>query len=90
MFSTQSNNCTPFVHTFDLAFLFVAELEEPKIGLSGKGLTNLSLAEKIEGKGENASNQYFLPFPQCLRQLSCSVNGRVTQHFYGKDSHCFM
>ena len=28
-----------FVHIFDIIFLFAAELEEPKIGISGKGLT---------------------------------------------------
>ena len=30
MFSTQSDNCTPFVHIFDIIFLFTAELEETK------------------------------------------------------------
>ena len=29
---------SPFVHIFDIISLFAAELEEPKIGLSGKGL----------------------------------------------------
>ena len=38
MFSTQSDNCIPFVHIFDIISLFAAELEEPKIGISGKGL----------------------------------------------------
>ena len=33
MFSTQSDNCTPFVHIFDIILLFTAELEEPKIGI---------------------------------------------------------
>ena len=33
MFSTQSDNCTPFVHIFDIIFLFAAELEKPKIGI---------------------------------------------------------
>ena len=28
-----------FVHIFDIIFLFAVELEEPKIGISGKGLT---------------------------------------------------
>ena len=31
-----------FVHIFDIISLFAVELEEPKIGMSGKGL-NLSL-----------------------------------------------
>ena len=30
---------SPFVHIFYIISLFAAELEEPKIGLSGKGLT---------------------------------------------------
>ena len=29
---------SPFVHTFDIISLFAAEFEEPKIGISGKGL----------------------------------------------------
>ena len=28
----------PFVHIFDIISLFAAELEEPKIGISGRGL----------------------------------------------------
>ena len=28
-----------FVHIFDIISLFAAELEEPKIGMSGKGLS---------------------------------------------------
>ena len=39
MFSLQSDNCTSFAHIFDIIFLFAAELEEPKIGISGKALT---------------------------------------------------
>ena len=33
MFSTQSDNCIPFVHIFDIILLFAAEPEEPKIGI---------------------------------------------------------
>ena len=29
---------SPFVHIFDIISLFAAESEEPKIGISGKGL----------------------------------------------------
>ena len=29
---------SPFVHIFDIMSLFAAELEKPKIGISGKGL----------------------------------------------------
>ena len=39
MFSTQSENYIPFVDIFDIISLFTSELEEPKIGLSRKGLT---------------------------------------------------
>ena len=34
---------SPFVHSFDAISLFAAELEKPKIGISGKALT-LSLS----------------------------------------------
>ena len=29
---------SPSVHTFDIIYLFAIELEEPKIGITGKGL----------------------------------------------------
>ena len=29
---------SPFVHIFDIMYLFAAEMEEHKIGMSGKGL----------------------------------------------------
>ena len=38
MFSTLSENCIPFVNMFNFISLFAAELEEPKIGMWGKGL----------------------------------------------------
>ena len=40
MFSTQSDNVSPFVHIFDIISFFPAELEESKIAISGKGLIN--------------------------------------------------
>ena len=38
MFSTQSDNCIPICPIFDILSLFSAEMEKPKIGISGKGL----------------------------------------------------
>ena len=38
MFYTKSENCTPFVNISDIKYFFAAELEEPKIGILGKGL----------------------------------------------------
>ena len=42
-----------FVHVFDIVSLFAAELEEPKIGISGKGLrltvTKLTLSKTRPG-----------------------------------------
>ena len=35
-------NVSPFVHIFDIISLFVAELEGPKIEISGKGLTTFT------------------------------------------------
>ena len=42
MLSSQSDNWIPIVHIFDIISLFAAELEEPKIGISGNGLSMLS------------------------------------------------
>ena len=46
MFSTQSENCILFVNIFDIIFLFAAELEEPKICMSGKGLSVLKVLSR--------------------------------------------
>ena len=39
MFSTQSDNCIQYVYIFDTIVLFAVELEDPKIGICGKGLS---------------------------------------------------
>ena len=40
MFSIRSENCvSSFVNSFDIISVFVAEFEEPKIAISGKGLS---------------------------------------------------
>ena len=42
MFYTQTDNCTPIcLHFCHHIFLFAAESEEPRIGMSGKGLTTV-------------------------------------------------
>ena len=38
-FQLNQKTVTPFVHIFDIISLFAVHLEEPKIGISGKGLT---------------------------------------------------
>ena len=38
-FSFSHNVLSQFVRIFDIILLFAAELEEPKIGISGKGLS---------------------------------------------------
>ena len=37
----------PFVYIFDIIYLFPAELEEPKIGIAGKGLTHYQIVLKF-------------------------------------------
>ena len=37
MYSTQSNTCTPFVHIFDIIFLFAADWKSPKLAYEVKG-----------------------------------------------------
>ena len=41
---------SPFVHSFEIIFLFAAEVEEPKIGISGKGLIRSNAAFDREKK----------------------------------------
>ena len=72
MFTSKFNNCIPIYplwHIFDIISLFAAELEEPKIGISGEGWrwqneysSKLEVLERIEnivGNGENAGIQNF-------------------------------
>ena len=40
---------SPFVHMFDIISLFAAELKEPKIGISGKGLIAIHYVLKSSG-----------------------------------------
>ena len=47
MFSTQADNCIPIVHNFAIISLFPAKPEEPKIGLSGKGLIGEILCRRL-------------------------------------------
>ena len=41
---------SPFIHSFDIISLFAAELEEPKIGISGKRLTGIDSYFLIRSK----------------------------------------
>ena len=71
---------SPFVYIYDIISLFAAELEEPKIGISGKGLMTFykKAFENMLGNGEIANNQHFfsadnhhfLCFPRCFFSLS--------------------
>ena len=45
--STQSDNLALFVHIFDIIFLSAAELEEPKIGIWIKGLTDAVFSDAM-------------------------------------------
>ena len=64
----------PPLSMFLTSFLFVAELAEPEIGISSKGLTLYSIEthqqktafENIVGKGEIACHEQFFLFPQCF------------------------
>ena len=73
----------PFVHIFDIIFLFAAELEGAKICICGKGLTTLKKKAKENnvGKGENAGDQHFLLFPVfcTVLTLSQTTNFRLFQ-----------
>ena len=50
MFSTQSDNCIPIYPYFDIISLFAAELEKPEIGISGKAILDVVLANMKKQK----------------------------------------
>ena len=52
---------SPFVHDFHIS-LFAAEFEEPKIGISGKGLIIHMFLTQNVGVGENANYQHLSHF----------------------------
>ena len=53
----------PFVHIFDTIFLFAAELEEPKIGIQGKGLRPYSFRlVQIQSKEQKKFDSNFENF----------------------------
>ena len=54
---------SPFVHIFDIISLFAAELEEPKIGMSGKGLSLVYDQYTMRKGGNAAFQQLVLPPP---------------------------
>ena len=45
---------SPFFHIFDIISLFAAELEEPKIGISGKGLSHSHTVTPFDAPGKQA------------------------------------
>ena len=49
-FKHNQINVSPFVHIFDIISLFAVELEEPKIGMSGKVLNESCLCKGQQGK----------------------------------------
>ena len=73
---------SPFVHIFDIISLFAAELEEPKIGMSDKGLILMSL------KTLNWSFRAISPFPSVFRSLEQRT--RENQGLFGKGLHCYL
>ena len=62
--SFQLNQITvsPFVHIFEIKPLFAAELEEPKIGISGKGLTPFQALFQFYSGGQ-CTYPCYLEFP---------------------------
>ena len=53
---------SPFVHVFDTISLVAFELEEPKIGISGKGLKLQPIMYKLLAAGNKVFLAKFVPF----------------------------
>ena len=83
---------SPFIHIFDIISLFAVELEDSKIGKSGKKLKTfaddkvdvaqmmISVFDRVENivrKGENACYQHFLLFQQCFQKAFSSQSLKV-------------
>ena len=62
----QSDNCTSFVHISGIIFLFVAELEKPKNGVSGNALTHSHTMTSLDAPGKQAFWKY------CGKRRNCS------------------
>ena len=60
MFSPQSDNCIPIYTYFYIISSFAAEFEEPKIGISGKGLISVKKKQKKREKVLIFQNSLFL------------------------------
>ena len=52
-FQLNQITVSPFVHIFDIKSLFAAELEEPKIGISGKGFKSFEIMTCIKHNSEH-------------------------------------
>ena len=76
-FLLNQTTVSPFVYIFDIISIFAAELEEPKMGISGKGLTHyltlpqtspgfylfaVQVFRKHCGKRRNCSSRAISPF----------------------------
>ena len=53
-----------------LNWLKLKGFAEDKIKVNQKLKFDLGKVEIVVGKGENAGNQHFLPFPHCFQKLS--------------------
>ena len=97
LFLPNQITVSPFVHIFDIISLFTVELEEPKIGISGKGLTlyhtMLTLNnpkngafEHIMEKGKKCWKPAFSPFPKLFSILSETNLDKSRILSFGKES----
>ena len=84
---------SPFVHIFDIISLFAAELEEPKIGISGKGLTeeaNLTPELEFAGSitvGSNLSFQRaFAGCVRCVTDIDALLTAMVCRELLNSDT----
>ena len=81
MFSTHSDNCIPFVYIFDIISSFAAEFEEPKIGISGKGLRVSGAIQGHHGPLVSSSEQELVRVCcfDCAEPVFCHVLSRHQQ-----------
>ena len=87
MFSTQSDNCTVFVHNFDIIFLFAAELEEPKIDIWGKGLRKNAFETLLDRQAAFSAFPTMLPLQRKNVLFQLCLNFRLQMSWIRTNSN---
>ena len=90
-FQLNQITLSPFVHICDIISLFAVELEELKIGISGKGLTLISLSASFYFQNLYLCNKSirFLPRQRLIFSDNNEKHGLASHRPWDKGCPCF-